>query len=284
MTALPLAGVRVLECASVIAGPYCSYLLTLLGAGTIKLERPSQGDWMRSQGGDATLAAAGLGSMFLSCSAGKRSVALNLKDPRGVKIVREIASRADVMIENWRPGTAARLGVGFDEIKSTRWPLPVFPPVRSGRCTRSWTRHRSRRVHCSGALPCRNCAAMRRSRPRASNSMEPASPRSMPRPSWAPTTRLCWPNSATTSCSVVHSARPASGDRRNEKKCGRRARSVMPGREANETMDCGRPAGPGSGTSRQKKWRSAPASLVMAGLDPAIYPGTSVRRWPGQAL
>jgi crotonobetainyl-CoA:carnitine CoA-transferase CaiB-like acyl-CoA transferase len=73
---------------------------------------------MRRQGGDATLAAACMGSAFLSCNAGKRSVALNLKDPRGVKIALEIASRADVMIENWRPGTAERLGVGFRHIKA----------------------------------------------------------------------------------------------------------------------------------------------------------------------
>ncbi len=118
MTALPLTGVRVLECASVIAGPYCSYLLTLLGAETIKIERPATGDWMRSQGGDAALNAAGLGSMFLSCNAGKRSVTLNLKDARGVRIARELASRADVMIENWRPGTAARLGVGYEDIRA----------------------------------------------------------------------------------------------------------------------------------------------------------------------
>lgn len=118
MTSLPLSGVRVLECASVIAGPYCSYILTLLGAETIKIERPSQGDWMRRQGGDAELTAAGMGSAFLSCNAGKRSVTLNLKDPRGVRIAREIATQADVMIENWRPGTAARLGVGFQDIKA----------------------------------------------------------------------------------------------------------------------------------------------------------------------
>ena len=118
MMSLPLAGVRVLECASMIAGPYCSYILTLLGAETIKIERPSHGDWMRSQGGDAALAAAGMGSMFLSCNAGKRSVALNLKDARGVTIARQIAARADVMIENWRPGTAARLGVGFQDIRA----------------------------------------------------------------------------------------------------------------------------------------------------------------------
>jgi CoA:oxalate CoA-transferase len=118
MSSLPLAGVRVLECASVIAGPYCSYMLTLLGAETIKIERPSQGDWMRSQGGDAELAAAGMGGSFLSCNAGKRSVALNLKDPRGAKIAREIASHVDVMIENWRPGTARRLGVGFEDIRA----------------------------------------------------------------------------------------------------------------------------------------------------------------------
>lgn len=118
MKPLPLSGVRVLECASVIAGPYASYMLTLLGAETIKIERPSQGDWMRAQGGDEELVAAGMGSTFLSCNAGKRSVALNLKDPRGVKIARDIASKVDVMIENWRPGTAARLGVGFDDIKA----------------------------------------------------------------------------------------------------------------------------------------------------------------------
>ena len=118
MNRLPLQGVRVLECASVIAGPYCSYMLTLLGAETIKIERPSHGDWMRSQGGDAALMAAGLGSTFLSCNAGKRSVALNLKDPRGVRIAREIAAGVDVMIENWRPGTATRLGVGFEEIRA----------------------------------------------------------------------------------------------------------------------------------------------------------------------
>lgn len=118
MSQLPLQGVRVLECASVIAGPYCSYMLTLLGAETLKIERPSGGDWMRSQGGDAALVAAGMGSAFLSCNSGKRSVALNLKDPRGVKIAREIASRVDVMIENWRPGTAHRLGVGFEAIRA----------------------------------------------------------------------------------------------------------------------------------------------------------------------
>jgi crotonobetainyl-CoA:carnitine CoA-transferase CaiB-like acyl-CoA transferase len=118
MKQLPLSGVRVLECASVIAGPYASYMLTLLGAETIKIERPSQGDWMRAQGGDKALVAAGMGSTFLSCNAGKRSVALNLKDPRGVAIARDIASTVDIMIENWRPGTAARLGVGFDDIKA----------------------------------------------------------------------------------------------------------------------------------------------------------------------
>jgi crotonobetainyl-CoA:carnitine CoA-transferase CaiB-like acyl-CoA transferase len=118
MKHLPLSGVRVLECASVIAGPYCSYMLALLGADIIKIERPSRGDWMRSQGGDAALVAAGMGSTFLSCNAAKRSFALNLKDPRGVKIAQQIAAKVDIMIENWRPGTAARLGVGFDAIKA----------------------------------------------------------------------------------------------------------------------------------------------------------------------
>jgi crotonobetainyl-CoA:carnitine CoA-transferase CaiB-like acyl-CoA transferase len=73
---------------------------------------------MRSQGGDAELVAAGMGGAFLSCNGGKRSVSLNLKDPRGVKIAREIASRVDVMIENWRPGTAQRLGLGFEAVRA----------------------------------------------------------------------------------------------------------------------------------------------------------------------
>lgn len=118
MTALPLAGVRILECASVIAGPYGSYVLTLLGAETIKIERPGQGDWMRAQGGDAALTAAGMGGTYLSCNAGKRSITLNLKDPKGVEIAREIAATSDVFIENWRPGTAERLGLGFDAVRA----------------------------------------------------------------------------------------------------------------------------------------------------------------------
>jgi len=118
MTPRPLAGVRVLECASVIAGPYSAYVLALLGAEVIKIERPGQGDWMRVQGGDAELAAAGMGAAFLSCNAGKRSVTLNLKDPQGVRIARELAGRSDVFIENWRPGTAERLGLGFAAVSA----------------------------------------------------------------------------------------------------------------------------------------------------------------------
>jgi formyl-CoA transferase len=72
---------------------------------------------MRSQGGDAALTACGMGAMFLSCNGGKRSIALDLKDPRGVEIACRIAAGVDVMIENWRPGTAARLGVGFEDIR-----------------------------------------------------------------------------------------------------------------------------------------------------------------------
>jgi crotonobetainyl-CoA:carnitine CoA-transferase CaiB-like acyl-CoA transferase len=116
----PLAGIRVLECASVIAGPYCGVTLAMLGAEVIKIERPGQGDWMRSQGGDAAAMAARLGAAFLSCNAAKRSVTLNLKDPRGVAIARALAAECDVMIENWRPGVAARLGVGFEDIKAVR--------------------------------------------------------------------------------------------------------------------------------------------------------------------
>ncbi len=93
-------------------------MLTMLGAETIKIEHPGVGDWMRGQGGDAALIEAGMGPTFLSCNAGKRSVTLDLKSARDVEIARELAARSDVMIENWRPGTAARLGVGFEAISA----------------------------------------------------------------------------------------------------------------------------------------------------------------------
>src|SRR5579872_5880745 len=79
----PLSGIRVLDLTNVLAGPYCSYQLMLLGAEVVKVELPGHGDLARRLGPDPALNAAGLGASFLAQNAGKKSVELDLKDPAG---------------------------------------------------------------------------------------------------------------------------------------------------------------------------------------------------------
>lgn len=112
----PLAGKRVVETTQVLAGPYCTYLLALMGAEVIKIERPGQGDWTRQGGSDAELAAAGLPLSFVTQNAGKKSVTLDLKTKRGLAVLKQLVEGADVFIENYRPGTAAKLGIGYDDL------------------------------------------------------------------------------------------------------------------------------------------------------------------------
>jgi len=114
----PLAGRRVVDLTQVLAGPYCAYQLGILGAEIIKIEPRDVGDWARQGGGDADLAAAGLGMGFLAQNAGKRSVALDLKSPEGLQIALELAATADVFLENFRPGTAERLGLGLEAVRA----------------------------------------------------------------------------------------------------------------------------------------------------------------------
>ena len=84
----PLSGIRVLDLTNVLAGPYCSYQLMLLGADVVKIELPGEGDLARHLGPDLDLNEAGIGASFLAQNAGKKSVELNLKaagDRRGVR-------------------------------------------------------------------------------------------------------------------------------------------------------------------------------------------------------
>ncbi|PWV99225.1 crotonobetainyl-CoA:carnitine CoA-transferase CaiB-like acyl-CoA transferase [Hoeflea marina] len=113
---LPLTGITVLDIGHVLAGPFASYQLALLGAEVIRVEPVDSTDFVRRHGGTAEMKAAGLGASFLSQNAGKRSAAINLKDPRGIELVGRLAARSDVMLQNFRPGVAARLGIGFDAI------------------------------------------------------------------------------------------------------------------------------------------------------------------------
>ncbi|MFG2589445.1 CaiB/BaiF CoA transferase family protein [Streptomyces sp. NPDC048438] len=110
MDARPLDNIRVLDLTNVLAGPYCSYHLMLLGAEVIKIERPGQGDLARNLGPDADLNRAGIGASFLAQNAGKKSVELDLKNPTDREVFEEMLAGADVLLENFRAGVLSRMG------------------------------------------------------------------------------------------------------------------------------------------------------------------------------
>jgi crotonobetainyl-CoA:carnitine CoA-transferase CaiB-like acyl-CoA transferase len=114
---LPLAGIRVLDFSRVLAGPYCTMLLADLGADVIKVERPGEGDETRSWGPPF---AGGEAAYYLAVNRGKRSVALDLADPRAEQVVAGLVASADVVIENFRAGVADRLGLGYVTLSRIR--------------------------------------------------------------------------------------------------------------------------------------------------------------------
>ncbi len=114
---LPLAGYRVLDLTRALVGPYCTMLLGDLGADVIKIERPETGDEARHWGPPFY---GGESSYFLSMNRNKRSVALDLKDATGLRLCLQLAAQADIVIENFRPGVADRLGVGYEAVRAVR--------------------------------------------------------------------------------------------------------------------------------------------------------------------
>lgn len=112
----PLADIRVIDLTQVLAGPYCTYQLALLGAEVIKVEPPG-GEWSRSLGSIGVLAEQGLGLGYCVQNSDKDCVEVDLKDPAGVEAVLQLAAEADVFIENYRPGVADRLGVGEAHVR-----------------------------------------------------------------------------------------------------------------------------------------------------------------------
>jgi crotonobetainyl-CoA:carnitine CoA-transferase CaiB-like acyl-CoA transferase len=126
VTFLPLDGVRVLDVTSSLAGPYCTEILAALGAGVVKVERPDGGDetraWWPLWDGE--------GVMFLCANAGKRSLALDLSDPRGLEVLLRLADGADVFVQSLRPGVAERRGFGPEELRK-RDPRLVYCSIGS---------------------------------------------------------------------------------------------------------------------------------------------------------
>lgn len=116
----PLKGIRVVDLSQVLAGPFATYQLALLGAEVIKIEKPGEGDWTRSGGLLPDLAERRMALGFLSQNAAKKSVALNLKTPEGLEVARKLVATADVFVENFKPGVAARLGLGFEDVRKIR--------------------------------------------------------------------------------------------------------------------------------------------------------------------
>ena len=111
---LPLEGLYVLDCTQVMAGPFCSLLLADMGANVIKVEKPDGGDDNRKQGPPFIN---GRSAAFLAVNRNKRSLVLDLKADEGRKVFNHLAAGADVVVENFRPGTMARLGLGYEELK-----------------------------------------------------------------------------------------------------------------------------------------------------------------------
>ncbi len=112
----PLHGVRVLDLTNVLAGPFCCHHLAHMGAEVIKVETPGSGDLARQLGADPDLNRRFMGVSFLAQNAGKRSITVNLKHPRGKAVFRKLVRTAAVVVENFRPGVMDRLGLGYKEL------------------------------------------------------------------------------------------------------------------------------------------------------------------------
>ncbi len=109
----PLKGVFVLDMTWALAGPYCSMILSDLGAEVIKVENPDGGDNSRQ----SLPFIKGVSSYFLSINRGKKSITINLRHPEGKQIILDLAKKSDVLVENFRPGVMDRLGLGYAALR-----------------------------------------------------------------------------------------------------------------------------------------------------------------------
>lgn len=121
-----LPGLRVIDASQVMAGPYCAMLLADHGADVVKVEPPGVGDATRSALGD--IQSWGESAAFLAVNRNKRSLTINLKDERGREVFHALARTADVLIESYRPGTAERLGIGYETLNAVN-PRLVYASI-----------------------------------------------------------------------------------------------------------------------------------------------------------
>jgi len=109
-----LSGIRVLDLSRILAGPYCTMILGDQGAEVIKVERPGTGDDTRTWGPPF---AGGESAYYLCCNRNKKSVAVDLKEPAGAELVRELAAVSDVFVENFTPGLIGRFGLDYETLR-----------------------------------------------------------------------------------------------------------------------------------------------------------------------
>src|SRR5512132_1952935 len=118
----PLTGTSVVDFTRVLSGPYCTMLLADMGARVVKIEQPGRGDDTRAWGPPFVN---GESAYFLSINRNKESLTLDLKQPASRRVIDALLARADVVVENFRPGTMERLGLGYEELASS-YPRIVY--------------------------------------------------------------------------------------------------------------------------------------------------------------
>ena len=114
----PLAGLRVVDFSHVMAGPFATHFLCLLGAEVIKVETPGAGDLFRNYDPDKRYD--GMSPAFIAANAGKKSIVLNLKAAADLEAARKLLGTADIVVENFRPGVMAKFGLGYEDAKALR--------------------------------------------------------------------------------------------------------------------------------------------------------------------
>jgi formyl-CoA transferase len=138
----PLRGIRVLDLSTIISGPYCAQILGDLGAEVVKIERPGAGDETRAwgppflkdaDGNDTTEA-----GYYLSCNRGKKSLTLDIATNEGQEIVRKLAAKSDVVVENYKVGQLKKYGLGYDDLKAIN-PKLVYCSITGFGQTGPWS-------------------------------------------------------------------------------------------------------------------------------------------------
>jgi crotonobetainyl-CoA:carnitine CoA-transferase CaiB-like acyl-CoA transferase len=113
----PFEGITIIDITHVLAGPFATYQLAVLGADVIKVEHPDEPDQSRETGTDRALNRRNMGTSFLTQGSNKRSITLDLKTEQGREVLKKLVARSDVLVENYRPGAFEALGLGYEAMR-----------------------------------------------------------------------------------------------------------------------------------------------------------------------